>query len=1013
MKGKSRIIRLKATALGLVLLMCTMLMPSFAFAEDSNADSAQGNEVEATAEETEDAAEIPQITENPAPVEESAENNQEADQQEEPIEEELSADEAAVIDTGELEAPADELYLNAALSAGITPDSSNAIGVVVEAAESNIILHIGNVGTSGKAQIYSYSAENYYTTDDLNGLGTTADGTLVAEYDCGTSVDVECERYTADGADHLYDKYYIIQNDAILAGPFYASEIASVDNKNVTSFEVRSKKGLTHEDSSSVDKAIEFGTGNTVINLDIGKMIYANEDANGNPIDNSGKNAIKFTTNGETFYFSADYVASKDRQISPYTSNGINVSLVLISWVKSLGSSYPSSLLYPTNGTDVQTLGFNTSNPLGRKYWVAAMEFLANRYSDKDSCFVDQFIIGNEVDFAYDWYLIQPGKVDGQYQKADFNTFMEEYARTIRLANLAVKKYNSGAKVLLSLTHNWAENNLISYGFPPDNKTTARYNTYAPKDMVDWMVEHEGDRGDYNWGLSVHPYPIVTTSSNPVKTDLDPALGKTPNAHPITGDADTTPFITAVNLEAYQIYLERPVNQYKGTTRTVSITEGSICSSNKAKVSPEEYERSTMEQAASIAMMYYRAACVPCIKGIAYFEYHDQNTDGNYQLGLAETDGTEKPSADVWKYVDTNLSFIYTDRFLKYIDPDAKSYRDLMDVTNSGYNWSKYWIDENLEPQEADPSEAPNTDATRIYGETRYDTGIKSADAYKEQLGVDKFESVVLACGTNFADALAGSYLANVRKAPILLVDNTQNHINLAQEYIKKNLKSGGTIYILGGTAVVPDAAIAGLSEYTAIRLGGKDRYDTNIRILQEAAKYAGEEKEYLVASGNGFADSLSASATGKPIILVKDTIQDNQEDFINSLKGKRFYVIGGTGAVNNNMEKVFAKLGRTTRIGGATRYETSTNVARTFFSKPSCVVLAYGENFPDGLCGGPLAHSMNGPLILVANGKTEAANAYTDALGIYCGDILGGPTLINDDGARAILGLPTDTVIN
>lgn len=886
-------------------------------------------------------------------------------------------------------------------------------GVVVEAADSSIILHMNKVGSSGTAQIYRYSAGSYHHSDPYKGLSSNLDnGTFISNYQLGSAADIEVDRYDADGTDHLYDKYYVMNGNTIVAGPFYASEIASIDSKNVPPFEVSTKKGLTHEDDDSINKALEFGTSNTVINWDLGRTIYANEDANGSPIDNSGKNAIEFTTNGETFYFDADYVKSKDRQISPYTSNGINVSLVLIAWAKKAGSNYPSSLRYPTNGTDAQTMGFNTSNPLGQKYWIAAMEFLADRYSDKGSCFVDKFIIGNEVDFTYDWYLIQPGKVNGKYQRADFNTFMEEYARTFRLANLAVKKYNSGAKVLISLTHNWAENSLISNGFSSGDTSTARYNTYAPKAMVDWLIKNEGSRGDYDWGLAVHPYPIVTTSSNPTKTDPKPILAGDKDAHPVTGNADTSPYITAANLELYQIYLERPVNQYKGTTRSVSITEGSICNLNKDKVTPEQYELSTMEQAASIAMMYYRAACVPCITEVAYFEYHDQNTAGNYQLGLAEKDGTEKPSAEVWKYIDTNLSFTYSNRFLKYIAPNAKSYKDLMNTTNSGYNWNNYWKDENLEPQQADPSEAPETGAERIYGATRYDTGLKTADAYKKQLNVDQFESVILACGTNFADALAGSYLASVRKAPILLVDDNQDLINQVQDYIRNNLKEGGTIYLLGGSAVVPDAAVEGLSGFTVTRLGGKDRYDTNIKILQEAAKYAGEESIYLITSGDGFADSLSASATGKPIILVKDSVQTSQKDFINSLKGKRFYVIGGTGAVNSNMEKVFAGLGETTRIGGATRYETSTNVARTFFSNPSVVVLAYGENFPDGLCGGPLANSMGGPLILAAKGKTKAANAYTDSVGIFTGEILGGPTLIDDAGARAILGLPADAAI-
>jgi len=1725
----------KAMTILLSLLMCTMLMPSYAFAEGDDADPAQGNEVEVTAEETADDPETPQGTEVPAPAAEPAGEEQNTELPEDP-----SAEEETGIDTEELEAAGEELFLNEAMNtAAVTPDSSNAKGVVVEAAKTNIILNIGSVGTSGTAQIYRYSAENYYRTDSLHGLGsTTAEGTLIAEYECGTSVDVECARYTSDGADHLYDKYYIIQNNAILAGPFYASEIASMNNKNVTSFKVATKKGLTEEIPSTVDKAVEMGCGNTVINWDLSDMIYANEDANGKPIDNSKKDAIKFKSNGEWFYFNANYIKSQDGFISAYTKNGMNVTLVIITWKQTLTNSFPASLRYKTNNSDRQTLGFNTSNELGRKYFIAAMEFLANRYSDKNSAFVDQFVIGNEIDYTYDWYLIQPGtNSSGAYQRADFDTFMEEFARSFRLANLAVKKYNSGAKVLVSLTHNWAEDCYQSYGWGDSSKLntstqTIRINSYSPKKIIDWLVKHEGDRGNFNWGLSVHPYPIGTTSSNPVKTDINPSLIGNSAAHSINGNADTSPWITVANLELYQQYLDRPVNQYKGETRTVSITEASICNENKSKVSAEKYQQSILEQAGSIAMMYYRAACIPCINQVAYFEYHDQNTGGNYNLGLTEVDGTEKPALNVWKYVDSNKSSAFVDRYLKYLDSGAESYKDLMNVTNSGYNWDKYWTDENLYPRtiegdfedrtitsdkteyekdeaiivtatgnegdrvclyksgdnissanpiyeypvvgsknglsfysgdgynlcaygtigsgrtedaklkagdyklvlqpgdgtdptedlikeikikssysygtkkfeistdkttyirgediivsaygqnsdswvgiykkgvtpgggetsiywyycnaatsgldseaisgkptiiqtkkhengtlntpgeyviylfkdggytregqveivieemtdispvnsldyqidvlddgfangvvtvtknpkdrtnpdcimywadadgkplegigalaefkltgastkyrmhpytmipegarkliaygangpfksdeyvsfdlpegcatisydnkplaefqiisdvhittegipsggettlcnthftqmledvkayspdslgifingdianngrneeyqklqdlwqeavdkgdgnvplihlamgnhdwysnnpskqfqkwvkklnttlkkqpdttyydevvggyhfiflsseerydslrayitetqlkwfddlmaectEEDPDkpvfvflhqsfyntvagslpgqgwdgvanednlkevmekygqivlvnghshwdlnsircayggdeQAPaalntasvgylwssynitggefwdgsegytvkvykdkvlflgreyeqnvylpsamfvlqrdaveteedeynismNTaslnlvaksvsggsisyssenddiadvldDGTvivrkpgdvkirmrtsasnthiigqktvtihisdkgvyRIFGSTRYETSLKSADEYKEQLGVDKFDNVIIACGTNYADALAGSYLSVVCKAPILLVDDRNDHINAVKDYIEDNLKEGGTIYMLGESAVVPDKAVTGLDGFFTRRLGGKDRYETNIAILKEAAKYAdAEETEYLVASGNGFADSLSASATGKPIILVKDDIQNSQKSYLNSLKGKKFYIIGGSGAVSTKIESALKGYGTVERLWGSTRYETSTAVANKFFSEPKAAVLAYAQNFPDGLCGGSLANSMGGPLLLVENGKVTAAEKYTNKKGVVCGVILGGQTLISDVSARTVYGLrPTAEIV-
>lgn len=313
------------------------------------------------------------------------------------------------------------------------------------------------------------------------------------------------------------------------------------------------------------------------------------------------------------------------------------------------------------------------------------------------------------------------------------------------------------------------------------------------------------------------------------------------------------------------------------------------------------------------------------------------------------------------------------------------------------------WFDKRIMSNEFVQS---SSDVYRIYGSTRYETSLKAADAFKAELGIDKFDSVILACGTNYADALAGSYLSCVRNAPILLVDDNNDHIKAVKDYVQKNLAKGGTVYLLGGSAVVPDKAVAGLDGFTLNRLSGATRYETNIEILKEAVKYAGDADEYMICSGTGFADSLSASATCRPIILVKDSIQDDQKEYLASLKGKKFYIIGGTGAVNSGIEAEIREIGETIRISGKTRYETSTNVAKEFFNKPGSAVLAYGENFPDGLCGGSLAYSMKGPLILATNTKTVASEEYAKANSIKMGVILGGPKLISDANGRKFFGL-------
>ena len=78
----------------------------------------------------------------------------------------------------------------------------------------------------------------------------------------------------------------------------------------------------------------------------------------------------------------------------------------------------------------------------------------------------------------------------------------------------------------------------------------------------------------------------------------------------------------------------------------------------------------------------------------------------------------------------------------------------------------------------------------------------------------------------------------------------------------------GGTIYILGGTGAVPEEWIEGFEGYRMKRLSGSSRYTTNLEVLREAG--IPEGSEILIATGENFADSLSASSTGKPILLVK-----------------------------------------------------------------------------------------------------------------------------------------------
>ena len=300
--------------------------------------------------------------------------------------------------------------------------------------------------------------------------------------------------------------------------------------------------------------------------------------------------------------------------------------------------------------------------------------------------------------------------------------------------------------------------------------------------------------------------------------------------------------------------------------------------------------------------------------------------------------------------------------------------------------------------------------AYRISGKGRCETAYAAADLLKETLGVEKFDAIIIASGENFADALSGSFLAARKNAPILLFMKGYEERNLA--YITENLASGGIVYILGGTASVAQSMEDALEGYTVRRLSGKSRFDTNLAILEEAG--VGNE-DILVCTGWNFADCLSASATGLPILLVDSKagkLTETQTEFLAEAMDNDFVIIGGTNTVCQEIEDALRTYGEVGRLNGKSRYETSVLVAEKFFAEgyamadPDIALLTNGQNFPDGLCGGPLAYALKAPIVLVNEKNEKAAAAYIAENGITRGVILGGSASVSDASGEIAFGL-------
>ena len=295
----------------------------------------------------------------------------------------------------------------------------------------------------------------------------------------------------------------------------------------------------------------------------------------------------------------------------------------------------------------------------------------------------------------------------------------------------------------------------------------------------------------------------------------------------------------------------------------------------------------------------------------------------------------------------------------------------------------------------------------RLSGDNRYKTAYAIADQLKKDYGVAQFTSACIADGRNYPDALAGAYLAKVKKCPILVT-----HPSLFAEtvaYVKGNVKKGATVYILGGTGSVPNGIVTQLQAagFKVKRLGGANRYDTNLLILKEAG---GKNQDLLVTTGQDFSDALVASATGKPVLLTYGSaLTTDQKAYVAAAQVKSITAIGNNALVSAGVVNDLKKYKVVTRVSGTTVYDRSLNIAKKFFpgNQPH-INLADGRNFPDALCGGPLASKEGGPLFLTDGSATVNAKirTYAKAAKSVKATVYGGPASVSDATVKYILSM-------
>lgn len=191
----------------------------------------------------------------------------------------------------------------------------------------------------------------------------------------------------------------------------------------------------------------------------------------------------------------------------------------------------------------------------------------------------------------------------------------------------------------------------------------------------------------------------------------------------------------------------------------------------------------------------------------------------------------------------------------------------------------------------------------RIAGATRFGTAVETA-RYLKPFGRNE-NTVVLASGFSYADALSMGSYASRNALPILLTgedaltDETLEYLRM--ENVKHVIVVGGTSVI--DEELVKDLQLRGLS---VERVSGVDRFSTSVAIGET---FFGGSKETVVVNGMDYADALTAAPfaaeRNASILLVQENrIRDGVISYLSESDIRRIFVIGGEKVVGLDVRK-------------------------------------------------------------------------------------------------------------
>lgn len=293
-----------------------------------------------------------------------------------------------------------------------------------------------------------------------------------------------------------------------------------------------------------------------------------------------------------------------------------------------------------------------------------------------------------------------------------------------------------------------------------------------------------------------------------------------------------------------------------------------------------------------------------------------------------------------------------------------------------------------------------NSSIQRIAGYLRYDTAIQIS-----QKGWDKADTVILARGDEFADALAGVPLAYQLDAPIILTSSNKLYGPALREIKRLRAKQ---VIVLGGPKAISDSIVTQLvnEKLSVRRIAGDARFETAAKIANELSPNG--SKQVVVANGMDFPDALSvashAAKVGHPILLVTDhKLTKATKSALSKLGAEQAVVVGGDKVVNNTVMK---QLPKPTRLEGSDRFETNIQIMNHYQPKSKHLYVTTGMNFADALTGAVLAAKQDSAILFVHRKIPAVTSKYITDHALERLTLLGGPVAISETVEAGLLDL-------